>query len=154
MASACIYLVKARPAWNSKHTVIDFFLTTSLLGPLFVASIGVMAGPWMVIATLAAAAQMLNQGVRFLRLTASETFELQASAQLLSTSLRTHFLLRSALLISGGIVLPLFFAGQLGLRTAFLVALGGEILGRYLFFVSVVPKNIATPYLAAGRHAA
>jgi formate dehydrogenase iron-sulfur subunit len=154
-ASACIYLVKARPAWNSKHTVIEFFLTAALLGPLFVAGIGVTAGRWMVLTTLmAAAAQMLNQAVRFLRLTASESFELQASARLLSTSLRTHFLLRSVLLISGGIVLPLFSTGQLGMCIAFLVALGGEVLGRYLFFVSVVPKNIAAPYLGTGRHVA
>ena len=42
-ASAFIYLVKARPAWNSKHTVADFFLTGALLGSLFAASIGVTA---------------------------------------------------------------------------------------------------------------
>src|SRR5262249_18460587 len=30
-ASACIYLVPARPAWNSKHTIIGFFLSGALL---------------------------------------------------------------------------------------------------------------------------
>jgi hypothetical protein len=30
---------------------------------------------------------------------------------------------------------------------ALLVALSGEIVGRYLFFVSVVPKHMAAPYL-------
>jgi len=34
------------------------------------------------------------------------------------------------------------------------LALGGEILGRYLFFVSVVPKNMAASYLSAGEAAA
>ncbi|MGB6384425.1 MAG: DmsC/YnfH family molybdoenzyme membrane anchor subunit [Terriglobales bacterium] len=149
-ASAFIYLVKARPAWNSKHTVADFFLTGALLGSLFAASIGVTAGRWLVAASVvAAAAQMLNQAVKFLRLTASENFEMQASAKLLSTTLKTKFLLRFALLIGGGIVLPLFTSGRGGMVVALVAALSGEILGRYLFFVSVVPKNMAAPYVAA-----
>jgi len=154
MASACIYLVKARPAWHTKHTVIEFFLTAALLGPLFVASIGVVAGRWIVVTVLvAAAAQMLNQAVKFLRLTASDSFEMQASARLLSTVLRTHFLLRSALLIGGGIALPLFFTGRLGMCLALAVALGGEVMGRYLFFISVVPKT-SRPLSLCGRQAA
>ena len=39
-----------------------------------------------------------------------------------------------------------------GLRS--LVALSAEILGRYLFFVSVVPKHMAAPYLQIGSEAA
>jgi hypothetical protein len=38
------------------------------------------------------------------------------------------------------------------------VALGvvfcSELIGRYLFFVSVVPKNMAASYLTAGKAAA
>jgi hypothetical protein len=30
----------------------------------------------------------------------------------------------------------------------------GEIVGRYLFFVSVVPKHVATAYLEIGSEAA
>jgi hypothetical protein len=30
----------------------------------------------------------------------------------------------------------------------------GEFVGRYLFFVSVVPKNMAASYLTAGKAAA
>jgi len=37
---------------------------------------------------------------------------------------------------------------------ALLLALAGEIAGRYLFFVSVVPRHMAAPYLAAGSEAA
>jgi hypothetical protein len=29
-----------------------------------------------------------------------------------------------------------------------LLTLGSELLGRYLFFVSVVPRHMAAPYLA------
>jgi hypothetical protein len=34
------------------------------------------------------------------------------------------------------------------------LTLGGELLGRYLFFVSVVPTHMATPYVAMGSEAA
>lgn len=154
-ASACIYLVRARPAWNSKHTVAEFFLTGALLGPLFTATIGVVAGHWLMIAAVVAASlQLLNQAVKFLRLTASDSFELQSSARLLSTTLKTRFLLRGALLVAGGIVLPLFATNRIEVGIALVLAIGGEILGRYLFFVSVVPKNIAAPYLATGKDAA
>jgi DMSO reductase anchor subunit len=159
-ASACIYIVRARPAWNSKHTVAEFFLTGALLGPLFAATIGVPGGRWLVITVvMATAGQMLNQRVKFLRLTASESFEMQASAKLLSTTLKIKFLVRFALLIGGGIVLPLFaselFAAERwGMGLGLVVALAGEFLGRYLFFVSVVPKNMAAPYVVAGSMAA
>src|SRR5215469_10656299 len=154
-ASACIYLVGARPAWNSKHTVAEFFLTGVLLGPLFAASIGVGTSRLLTLISLgAASAQLLNQAGKFLRLTASDSFELQASAKLLSTVLRSPFLARAALLVAGGIALPLLASGRRGLIAAFLSALAGEILGRYLFYVSVVPKNIASPYLSGQKEAA
>jgi hypothetical protein len=34
------------------------------------------------------------------------------------------------------------------------LAIGAEILGRYLFFVSVVPKHMAAPYVAVEGEAA
>jgi hypothetical protein len=37
---------------------------------------------------------------------------------------------------------------------AFAAALAGEWLGRYLFFVSVVPKNMAAGFAAGERRAA
>jgi DMSO reductase anchor subunit len=150
-ASACIYLVRARPAWNSKHTVADFFLSGAILGPLFAANIGAGSGRLLALITVAAAAaQLLNNALRFLRLNASESFERQSTARLLSTVLASRFLLRCALLIAGGIALPLLSSSHLGIALAFVFALGGEILGRYLFYVSVVPKNIAASYIASG----
>lgn len=154
-ASACIYLVRARPAWNSKRTIVDFFLTGALLGPLLVASLGVGERRWLITAVFAAAAgQLLNQAARFFWLSASDTFEMQASAKLLSTTLASLFLLRGALLILGGIVLPVLWPTALGTTISLALGLAGELLGRYLFFVSVVPKNIAASYLPMGKAAA
>jgi hypothetical protein len=37
---------------------------------------------------------------------------------------------------------------------ALVLAFAAEIVGRYLFYVSVVPKNVAAPYLAVQERAA
>lgn len=155
VSSAYIYLVKARPAWNTKHTIAEFFLTGALLGPLFVGSIGVGQVRWIALAAMIGAfGQLLNQAIKFLRLTASDCFEMHVSARLLSTELRRQFLLRGVLLVCGGVALPLFATTQFGVCAALVTALCGEVLGRYLFFVSVVPKNMAAPYLESERRAA
>lgn len=148
-ASSCIYLVRARPAWNNKHTLAEFFLTSFVLGPLFAASLGTR-GRWLIVASvIASSAALLNLAAKFLWMSSSEHFELKASAQLLSTVLASRFLVRGALLVVGGIVLPLVAHRHLALYAALLTALLGEILSRYLFFVSVVPKNIAGSYIGA-----
>lgn len=153
-ASAFIYLVPARPAWNTKFTIFDFFLTAALLGPLFVVAIGASQGRLLtLVGVSAAAAQLMNQTLRFLWLIAADEFELHASARLLSTTLAREFLLRGGLLLAGGIALPLWGSGS-SRFLAFPVVLAGEVLGRYLFYVSVVPKNVAAPYLSTQVEAA
>jgi hypothetical protein len=101
-----------------------------------------------------AAGQLLLVAVRFLRLIASDAVELRGTARLLSTTLRVPFIARGALLALGGVVLPLAVSSGPSVWAALVVALAGEVLGRYLFFVSVVPKHMATPYLEAGSEAA
>jgi DMSO reductase iron-sulfur subunit len=153
-ASACIYLVHARPAWNTKRTVAEFYLSGALLGPLFAASLGVTTRALLWATVIAATAQLLNIASKFLWLVRSDVFELQASARLFSTVLASGLQLRVILLICGGIVLPLLLPGRIGVSIALAVALTGEFLGRYLFFVSVVPKNMAAAYLADRKRAA
>jgi DMSO reductase anchor subunit len=51
------------------------------------------------------------------------------------------------------IVLPLT-PGSVALSAATLIlAITGEVLGRWLFFVTVVPKNIAAAFTTGGRAA-
>src|SRR5215510_4347087 len=79
-ASACIYLVRPRPAWRSKHTIAEFYLAGALLGPLLAANIGLGARQWLVLAAVGAAGlQLLNLFVKFLWLVSSDVFELKAS---------------------------------------------------------------------------
>jgi len=141
-ASAFIYVVPARPAWNSWTTLVDFQLTGLLLGPLFVATMGMHVLP-AAIAT-AAFAQLLNQLLKLFRLTRSDVFELKASARLLVNDFAPLFLLRLGLLVIGGIVLPL--AGYE--KFSLLPAIAGELTSRYLFCVSVVPRNMAASFIA------
>jgi DMSO reductase anchor subunit len=63
-------------------------------------------------------------------------------------------LVRSALLVLGGIVLPLRSSSPATLAIGLAAVFAGEILGRYLFFVSVVPKNMAASYLSSRKAAA
>ena len=154
-ASACIYLVRARPAWNTNHTIADFFLTAALLGALLTATAGAGGRRGLLLAAaVAAAGQLLNQSVRFLGMASSEVFERKASAQLLSTALSSRVLARGGLLLLGGIVVPLLFPSLWGALAALALAMASEILGRYLFFVSVVPKNMAATYISGAKAAA
>jgi len=141
-ASALIYLVPARPAWDSPLTAADFHLTALLLGPLFVSALDIRVAPAIIAA--AALAQLLNQMLKLLRLTRSDAFELRASARLLVNDFAWLFLLRLTLLVSAGIAVPLAGYGKFGL----LPALAGELISRYLFFVTVVPRNMAASFMA------
>lgn len=144
-ATSLLYMVPGRPAWRTLHTLGEFVLTGVVLGVLFIAALGVPAAVLPVLAAVAAGAQLLNLVWKFAALTRSDEFEKQASARLFSQEFGRLSLLRLLLLIVGGIVLPLI--GQSA--AAFAAALFAELLGRYLFFVTVVPKNIARTYVGA-----
>jgi Fe-S-cluster-containing dehydrogenase component len=147
-ASACIYRVPARPAWNCSYTNIEFFLTAFSCGPMLLASLIGVTGPLLWIATCAAAAQLLNQLTKLLTLARSDEFELAASGRLFATELRTRLLMRFGFGLAG-VALPLCGLSAVG----FTALVAGEIVGRYLFFVSVVPTNMAATFLAPGTPA-
>ena len=117
IASSCIYLVPARPAWNMIHTPVSFLLTAAILGSF--------CSGQFVIGIIASLAQVVNEVTKYLRLSLSTEREKAVSALLLSDRL---FVLRLALLL-----IPTPFT-----------ALVAEFLGRYLFFVTVVPRTVAT----------
>jgi DMSO reductase iron-sulfur subunit len=160
-ASACIYRVPARPAWNTRYTLLQFNLTAGILGPLFAAAAVAGATRWLAIgAASMAAAQATVFALRFFRAVASDSLELKGTARLLSTVLANRLVARGLLLGVGAIALPLLATGlaagpgRLLMLVALLVALAAEILERYLFFVSVVPTHLAAPYIASASEAA
>jgi DMSO reductase iron-sulfur subunit len=154
-ASACIYRVPSRPAWNTRLTLLQFNLTAAALGPLLVLAVGASDARGLVLAAVAmTGAQLLLVALRFVRLVATDSIELKGTARLLSTTFKPHFMARALLLGAGGIVLPLIATGRVWPWLALGLALAGEIVGRYLFFVTVVPTHMATPYLELGSEAA
>jgi DMSO reductase anchor subunit len=141
-ASARIYMVPARPAWNLPFTLSDFFLTCAVLGPCLVLAAGLGRGPWLVaFAVVASLAQCGNELARIAILARSSVPELRACFELLCHDLR---LILAARLVCTGLALVLVAVVPL---VACLLALAGELLGRYLFFAGVVPKGIASTYL-------
>jgi DMSO reductase iron-sulfur subunit len=165
LTSARIYLVPARPAWNTLHTPLDFLLSSVLLGcagmplllratvaihtfvclralpPVGVTSVSVKP------TILAAALWMLNQIVRAIRLHRSSTYERRASASLTNTDgLRGIFLVSFALV---GLAVLLAVTGQAPYVLP--AALAAILASRYLFFVSVVPLNMALTFVRSVR---
>jgi DMSO reductase anchor subunit/ferredoxin len=162
LASAYIYLVPARPAWNTPHTPVDFLLSSALLGsaaaPLLIAITTALRGTpqlhtlplpaaptkfplWPLI--LSSTLWMLNLIIRTIRLHHAQVYERRAAASLLNTqSLRGVFLVSFAFV---GLSILLSLAGLP--MFAFPAALAGVISARYLFFVSVVPLNMALTFV-------
>ena len=147
-ASACIYRVPSRPAWNTPLTLVQFNLTALTLGPLFAAASG--AGSVRALAVGAAVmggAQLIVLATKYFNLSGGDAIELRTSAKLLATKFRWHLIARGTLLALGAIALPLFTSQAVVIWIAFVLALAGETLGRYLFFVSAVPTHLAAPYV-------
>jgi len=146
-ASARLYLAPGRPAWNSPITLLEFSATVAVLG-FAGANVLSSGAPYETAGAVSAALAVLAVlVVKLLRLARSPRYELYASWQLLSTVLLNKLMLRVFLLMTAASLLVI--ASSAALRIAALcVLLAGECLGRYLFFVSVVPSNIASSYLA------
>jgi formate dehydrogenase iron-sulfur subunit len=153
-ASARLYTVAARPMWNSRHSFLEFYLSGAFTGTL-ASSLFTPATQKILAhaAAFAAAAMVIQQLVKFAWLWRSREFELRASGELLRFRFFPLFATRLCGLIA--VSLALFLLDNLlwvhGLCLA--VAIGLEVLGRYVFFVSVVPKNMAAPYLREKRAA-
>ncbi len=150
--SARIYIVLARPAWNSGLTIADFFATAFVLGPLLLRPFGFADNHALADAAVAGAVtQLVVQGLRLGWLSFSNVYELRGCAQLQLNHFREAFVIRLVSLILGGIVLPMTSALEWAAIAALTLALAGEFIGRWLFFVTVVPKNIGMSFVAGGH---
>ncbi len=147
LASARLYLVPGRPAWNSPFTFVEFFLTAALFGALSASTLRGATPLTQSLFTLVAMLVFVAGAAKLFWLYRSEAHELRGAAILLLTVLSTPLFTRYALLASALIALP-FAHGPLALLGITTLVLAGELLSRWLFFVSVVPTNIAMQYLA------
>jgi len=143
-ASARLYLVKGRPAWNTPLTFAEFGSTTIVLG-FCGANVLVSARPqaaivWSIAFALAIA------GLKLVRLAKSRVHELHSSWQLLASVYSNHLLIRLVLMLAG-MGVAAFGSGGWPRIVVGLLIVAEEFMGRYLFFVSVVPTNMASEYL-------
>ena len=146
-ASARLYLVPGRPAWNSPLTLAEFGSTTALLGACGadILTRGSTDARYAVMCGFILA--MLTTGLKLLRLARSRVHELHSSWQLFATVFSNHLSIRFVLSFVALALLP--FAETAWIRIAIaLLMISAEFIGRYLFFVTVVPTNMATGYLA------
>jgi len=166
LASAFIYLVPARPAWNMAHTPLDFLLSAAVIGStaapllirvsLWIARFHSLQHSSLPYSTVkfpswfpicAAVLWLGNQGVRLARLHRATFFEKRVTISLLSTPK-----LRALLLTSFGLIAT---AGLCAFNRQYAAASGaafaGVVLARYLFFVSVVPLNMALTFVRGGE---
>jgi DMSO reductase anchor subunit/ferredoxin len=140
--SARIYMVPARPAWNTPLTLADFYLTALTLGSSLLLAAGLISTPLPVLFALLAEFTLLLYRRRVFAL--SPVHELRSAAGLLDNQLRPVFIFRLAFLVAALIALPRFPG------VAFACALAGEFAGRVLFFRGVVGKSAASVFLTPG----
>jgi len=156
-ASARIYLVPARPVWNSMRTPAAFFATAAATGPLLTLLCldrRTVAPAWLAVLVVLAAAGTLAQAAvqAHLLCTARRRVDRQhrGVAELTLGPFHTLFLLRILAIVAGlGLLLSTAWAPLRGpaaggrMAVALLVLAAGELAGRYLFYVTVVPYRIA-----------
>ena len=159
IASSCIYLVPARPSWNMVHTPIDFLLSAAIIGITLPAALSTVlasirpfqAQPsvfplWPVV--VASLLWIANHAARLIRLNRSAIFEHRAAAALLNLPAERAALIAS---FACAAVVPLaWVAANSALACA--AAFVAVLLARYLFFVSVVPLNMALTFTRGGTH--
>lgn len=149
IASAFIYQVPSRPLWHSSRTFLQFFSTMFVSGALFAATFGLPAAEvWRTVAVVGTAAQLEFLASTWRALATSSSRELSAAHHLLRGSLRVAATVRVALLVAGGLVLPVASGSVAALASALVLLIAGELVGRYLFFVAAVPRHMTAPYLA------
>ena len=163
-ASGRLYLVPARPVWNSPRTLVTFFATSVATGPLL-ALLAVdrrALGPGGAKVLLAASAagtlvQLLVYRQLIDRVALRREREYRGTARLLFVRFRVLFFGRVAMavvacaLVSWAVALGTTGAAAWALLgAALLCTSGGELAGRYLFYVTVTPMSTAGTFF---RHA-
>ncbi len=162
-SSVGIYRIPARPAWDSPRTPVDFFGTSVLLGGagmlLAVTTSPSASGlsPWLPAGLVSSAALVLVFLPWQLVLRGLQTREppVRGAAILLTKRCGRLFHLRTALLGAASALSPVCVvlgSGPAGVAVAaavLLLAFAGALIGRYLFFVTVVPRNMPGSFFAS-----
>ncbi len=141
-ASARLYIVPGRPGWNTPLTVVRFAGTALALGPTLIGHVGLGA--------VGAAAGVLATIANWARLWRHDAQPWRGSVRLELGWFRPWTALRLVAAVAGIAAA----AGGLPWWTAFVAFAVSETIGRWLFFVTVVPMNMPGAFWrgAAGSH--
>jgi formate dehydrogenase iron-sulfur subunit len=132
-ASGRLYVVPGRPSWDSPLTIAAFYLTALATGPLVTGH--------AVVAVAALGAQLTVWLANLARLSRDPRREATGTVTLYRQPFGGLTALRWAV-AAGGALLALA-----GWPLAAVAAVGlGELIGRYLFYVTVIPLNIPGPW--------
>jgi DMSO reductase anchor subunit len=150
IASAFVYRVKARPAWNMSHTPLDFLLSAAMMGIALAATMQThLSGLHMVLnpvfELVTCIAWIANQITRLLRLKQSTNFESRATYNLLRSQ-SLWWASMCSLACASAVIAFTYIGFNAGALIAAVLAVA---LARYLFFVSVVPVSMALTFLKA-----
>lgn len=143
-ASARLYIVPGRPAWNSRLTIVRFAATAAALGPVLTGRYTLAAVGMLV----AGAATMAN----WWRLWRAPGLPTRGAVRL---ELHWFRWLTAARIVTLACAAALaLLAGSNLWPAVFVLAATGELLGRWLFYVTVVPLNMPGAFWrgAAGTH--
>ena len=161
-ASGRLYLVPARPVWNSRRTLVAFLATGAATGPLLaLLCLDRGALPTSVTGTLMATAAiggLVQLGVvwHLLSTVRRRTDRQHQGTHALLTvrfpqllAFRVVSVVFTLALLAWSLAVPLAGPEAGGrLAGALLLAAGGELAGRYLFYVTVVPFRVAGSFFA------
>jgi Fe-S-cluster-containing dehydrogenase component/DMSO reductase anchor subunit len=170
-SQSMIYRIKARPSWNKVSTTKRFF-ATSYLGLILIGLILTLqefsnsAMAVLSLTLLVSSYQVLvifeeKSFYKYLKEDEKNYYQLNKTKYLLENNFSKHLKARYISLILFAVILPmlsiLFLAnGTLSFATFILTislmgAFASELLGRYLFYVSVVPLGLAGNFFAGNQ---
>jgi len=128
-ASGRLYVVPGRPAWHTPLTIVRFFATAFALGPLLTGH-----PRW---ALVGIGVQLAATAANLIRLARDPRIEWWGSVRLTLGWFRIPFVLTVLAWVAGAVAAS---AGLLLVALPLVAA--AELLGRYLFYVTVVPLDM------------
>ena len=170
-AQSMIYRIKARPSWNKESTTKSF-MASGYLGLLLVSFILIVQGFYssslaiLSVTMMISAYQVLvmqDEEIFYTYIQEDEKnyYQLNKTKFLLENNFAKHLKLRYLSLIGFAVCLPLFTILLLAnnsidvalffLLVSFIGSTVSEIIGRYLFYVTVVPLGLAGNFFAGNQ---
>ncbi|WP_059173907.1 DmsC/YnfH family molybdoenzyme membrane anchor subunit [Bacillus sp. FJAT-27445] len=143
-SSAKIYMIPAFPAWDSANTLFAFFLTSLLLGPLYVAVFLVIRGELSVnISSLSIPVLVVSAIVAVVYFSSLAAGLPQAVETAKLTFQHVFFWVRIATFLAASALMLLSYKNSKWQNAtvysaAFAVLLASEFLGRFLFYETAI----------------